>query len=305
MKHTKAWLVGLAALAVTLTGCASASTPPDLEAVHYKGGPLSAKKFKDCLDPSSRSGFDPGDKFIGYPVRQVSYDATGGSDSEAPPFTVVSQDNAEMTVPATITFRLKADCPTLRRMHETIGARYNAGFDASGSSSDQNAGWVAMLNYVIGKPLDTALDRMAQQYKWRDLWNDPSVKTALEKQVNNSISRLVARQAGGDFFTDFSVLIQKPDPVADGLKQAVALEQTQVARSNAAKARADAQRAAAQAQVAVAKAEAARKQADINGFRLPGMSARDAVDSYIRNQMVRKGLNPLQPTYLVSGTNQQ
>lgn len=304
MKHTKAWLAGLALLALALTGCATASTPPDLEAVHYSGGAISAKKFKDCLDPSTRSGFDPGDKYIGYPVRQVSYDATGGSDSEAAPFKVVSKDNAEMTVPATITFRLKADCPTLRKMHETIGARYDAGFDASGSSSDTNEGWVAMLNYVIGKPLDTALDRMAQQYKWRDLWNDPKVKTALERQVNASIQGLVTRQAGGDFFTDFSVLIQKPDPVAEGLKQAVALEQTQVAKANAAKARAEADKAAAEAQVAVARARAETKQADINGYRLPGLSPKDALDGYLRSQMVKRGLNPEQPTYLVNGTNQ-
>jgi regulator of protease activity HflC (stomatin/prohibitin superfamily) len=290
--------------AATLSSCASASTPPDMVALHYQGGTTQAKKFVDCLDPSKRSGFDPGDTFIGYPTRQVSFDATGGKDAEADPFKVVSKDNAELGVPATITFRLKSDCATLRKMHETVGARYNAGFDPNDEdgTGQSNAGWTNLLNYVIGKPLDTSLDRMAQQYRWRDLWNNPAVKTRLETEVNDSISDLVARQAGGDFFEDFSVLVQKPEPTQSGLKEAIALEQTEVAKSQADKARAEADEARARAQVAVARAEAAKKQAEINGYRLKGMSAREAAELYNESLMIEKGLNSRQPTYLVNGT---
>lgn len=293
----------VAGLALTASGCATASTGPDMVAVHYQGGAVSAKKFIDCLDPSRRSGFDPGDSYYGYPTRQVSYDATGGDAAEATPFKVVSDDNAELTVPVTVTFKLKTDCETLRKMHETIGSRYAAYYNPNGSTSDDNAGWKRMLNFVIGKPLDTTLDRVAQQYRWRDIWNNPKVKNEMEQAVNESLDDLVARQAGGDFFEDFSVLVQTPDPVDDNLKKAIADEQASVARANSQEAQARADKAAAEAQEAVARAKAANNRAEIEGFMLRGMSPKDAMEAYLRFQMIEQGLNPLQPTYKVSSTN--
>ncbi len=303
----KRWIAAAFAtvLAVTLTGCATASTEPDLVALHYKGGALSAKEFIDCLPPSSRSGYDPGDNYVGYPTRQVSYDATGGDASEADSFKVVSKDNAEMAVPATVTFTLKTDCETLRKMHETIGSRYAAGFDPEKGTAEAPAGWVNMLNFVIGKPLDSSLDRMAQQYNWRDLWNNPEVKTKLETEVNDSISELVSRQAGGDFFEGFSVLVQKPEPVEQGLKDAISLEQTEVAKSQADKARAEADEARARAQIKVSQADALKQRAEIEGFRLQGMTADEAMDAYLESLMIDKNLNPKQPTYIVGGTRPQ
>lgn len=290
----KRLVLPLIAVAVVFAGCATASTGPDLKAVHYSGGTLSAKKFKDCLDPSTRSGFDPGDKFYAYPTRQVSYDATGGKGSEAKPFTVVSKDNAELYVPATVTFSLDTDCNVLRKFHETIGARYNAYFDASGNSGDDNPDWVKLLNYVIGKPLDTTLDRVAQNYTWREVWNDPAVKTQFEKEVNENIESLVNRQAGGDFFKDFTVLILKPDPKDPGLKQAIADEQNAVAQANAAKAKADADVKTANAQLLLQQAQAKAKQAEINGY--------GGIENYLKHEAIDSGLNPFQPNYIVSGT---
>jgi hypothetical protein len=269
-KRTGVVLAGVALLA---TGCASASTGPDMIDVHYKGGAFSSKKFVDCVDPSTRTGFHPGDKYYGYPTRQISYDATGGDGSESAAFTIVSADNAEMVAPATVTFRLKTDCKTLRRFHETVGSRFDAAFGGSDKSSEYGKGWITMLNFVVGKPLDQALDRAAQGYKWRELWNDPTTKLAVEKQVSSSLSTLVARQADGDFFTDFSVLIQKPDPTNDALKQAVAEEQAAVAQANSEAAKAAAQEAQAKAdaakanaQIAVARAEASKKRAEVEGY---------------------------------------
>lgn len=295
-------IVGGLVPALLLTGCATVSTEPDMIALHYKGGILSEKEFVNCLAPSKRSGFDPGDAYYGYPLRQVSYDATGGKDAEAEPFKVVSKDGAELHVPVTVTFNLKSDCDTLRKMHETIGSRYNAYFEASGKTSDSNKGWVAMLNYVIGKPMDATLDRVAQEHNWRDLWNNPAVKAQLEQEVNENIDDLVTRQADGEFFESFSILIQKPDPVEEGLKNAIATEQTRVAEARAAEAQAMADKARAEAQEAVAKAEAANQRAAIEGFMLQGMSPEEAMRAYLESLMIEKGLNPRQPTYLVNST---
>lgn len=287
-------IVAVAAVASVLTGCATASTGPDLKALHYSGGSFSAKKFKGCLEPSSRSGYDPGDKYVAFPTRQISYDATGGKGSEAKAFTVVSKDNAELYVPATVTFSLDTDCDVLRKFYETIGARYNAGFDASGDSGDPPEGWVDLLNYVIGKPLDTTLDRVAQNYDYRAVWNDPAVKSQFEQEVNQNIETLVNRQAGGDFFKDFTVLILKPDPKDPGLKQAIADEQNAVAQANAAKAKADADVKTAQAQLALQKAQAQAKQAEIQGY--------GGIENFLKHECIEKGCNPYQPIIVPGGS---
>ena len=289
----------IAVLAVVLTGCATASTGSDLKALHYQGGAVSAKKFVDCLEPSTRSGFDPGDKYYAYPTRQVSYDATGGDGAESSRFTVVSKDNAELYVPVTVTFNLITDCETLRKFHETIGARYAAYFDPNGTSADAPGGWVQLLNYVIGKPLDTTLDRVAQNYNYRDVWNDPKVKAEFETEVNDTIQDLVTRQAGGEFFTNFNVLVLKPDPVDDALKSAISEEQAAVAEANAAREKAEADIATAEAEERLAVAQAKAKRAEIAGF--------GGITSYLRYQCIitPECGNPFRDQFLYGGSPQQ
>lgn len=301
MKKIIAALCGI--LALVLTGCASASTPADLKGVHYSGGRTQAKKFKDCLEPSSRSGWDPGDKFFLYPTRQISYDATGSVDSESDRFKVVSKDNAELYVPVTVTFNLKTDCETLRKFHETVGSRYSA-FIESGSdindddnttSADVPNGWVKMLNYVIGKPLDVTLDRVAQDYDYRSVWNDPKVKVQMEAAVNANLQALVTRQAGGDFFENFNVLILKPDPVDENLKAAISDEQAAVAQANAEKAKAEADTATATAQERLALAQARTKKAEIEAY--------GGVEAYLRYQCIQTATcgNPYRDQLLYGG----
>lgn len=284
---------------VILSGCASASNPADLKSVHYSGGATQAKKFKDCLNPSERSGYDPGDKFYAYPVRQIVYNASGDKGSERGRFSVVSQDNAELYVPVQLTFRLDTDCEVLRQFHEAIGSRYKA-YITSGDSSDYPDGWVQLLNDVIGKPLDTTLDRVAQQYPWREVWNDPTVKAEMEAEVSKNIEALVNRQAGGDFFKDFTVLISKPDPINPALVDAIAEEQAGIAQANAAKAKAeaDAETATAKAkadlitaksQKALAEAEAETKRQEIAGY--------GGIEAFLKHEMIERGLNPYQPSY--------
>lgn len=300
VKKFAAQTIAVALLMVgALTGCAAESLPNDLKALHYQGGELSSKKFVDCVEPSTRSDFSIGDSYPAYPTRQVSFDATGGSGAESSRFTVVSKDNAELYVPATVTFNLITDCDTLRKFHETIGARFNADFEASGSSSDVPQGWVDLLEYVIGKPLDTTLDRVAQNYNYRDVWNNPKVKAEFEAEVNNNISELVARQAGGEFFENFNVLILKPDPVDPELKGAIADEQAAVAQAKAAKAKAQADTATAKAQQKLAIAEAKSKRAEIKGF--------GGIQAYLQYQCIitPECGNPFRDQFLYGGAPRQ
>ena len=265
---------------------------------------MSAKKFIDCLEPSNRSGFDPGDGYYFYPTRQISYEASQEKNSERGRFTVVSDDNAELYVPIRVTMQLDTKCETLRKFHEEIGARYNAYIEDGNDSSDYPQGWIDLLNDVVGKPLDATVDRVAQKYEWREVWNNEEVRVEMEDEIEKSIEGMVNAQSGGDFFTDFTVLVNKPDPVNPALKDAIANEQTKVADGQAREAEAKADKAVAEAQEAVKRAEAANKRAEIEGYRLDGMTNKEALEAYLESLRIAAGLNSEQPTYIVGGTRQ-
>lgn len=273
-----------AAAVISLAGCSSVSTAADQVALHYKGGSMSSKTFEKCVPNSKKEWDGPGDSHFSYPASQRVYDATGTEGAESQPFTVVSEDNAELQVPVTVTFTLITECQTLREFHERLGNRYGAYMDGD----DTTDGWVRMLNLVIGKPLDTTLDRIAQEYTWRELWNDPTAKTAIESEINADLAALVERQAGGVYFEGFSALIQKPDPINAGLKDAIAQEQTSVAKSKAQEAQAKADEARALAEIAVAEAEASKRKAEIAGY--------GSVENYLKAKALEKGINPWQPS---------
>ena len=293
----------MAALALLLTGCSTTSAPADLKGVHYSGGATQAKKFKDCIEPSSRD-FSPGDRYYYYPTRQISYEASESGNAERGRFKVVSSDSAELYVPVRLTFRLDTDCTVLREMHEEVAARYDAAIqadvtdDGETTSADYPSGWVDMLNDIIGKPLDNTLVRVASEYEWRDVWNDDAVRLEMQTEVRESIEGLVNEQAGGDFFRDFTVLIQKPEPVDGNLVQAIADEQAGIAQARAAEAKAQADVATAKAQEALAAAEARAKREEINGF--------GGVEEYLRYLCVTTPScgNPYRDQFLYGGSPQ-
>lgn len=294
MKRIFGVIAGVIALAFVATGCSSVSTDTDQVALHYEGGQFSSRTFSSCVPVSKKSWFGPGDHYYVYPTSQRVYDATGREGAESQPFKVVSKDNAELTIPVSVNFTLKTACDgkksILVKFHNAFGNRYHAYWDSGDSSDEVPAGWITLLNKVMGQPLDTTLDRIAQEYNWRDLWNNPQVKLEIEKQINENLATLVKRQTGGvQYFEGFSALVQKPEPTNPDLTAAISSEQAGVAQANSAKAQADADTAKAQAQVAVAKAEAAKKQAEIDGF--------GGIENYLKFQCIQAGCNPYQPSY--------
>lgn len=281
-------VVVLAAIAgASLT---NVSTAADQRALHYKGGALSSKKFASCVPASTRAWHGPGDKHYLYPTNQRIFEATGVAGSDGEVIKVVSKDNVELSVPVSINFTLKTDCDTLRRFHEVLGNRYQAYMDGDSTS----AGWRNMLRIVVQQPLDTTLDRIAQNYEWRKLYNDPVVKAELERQVNEQIASIVKRQTNNEeFFTNWSALVQKPTPTNVELVQAIAAEQNNVAQANAARAKAEADEAAARAQVAVAVADAEKRKAEILGY--------GGIEQYLKARCIERGCNPYQPTIIGPG----
>lgn len=290
-------VIGLLALA----GCSTVSTESDQVALGYNKGSFSSKTFDKCIPASAREVDGPSDQHFVYPTSQRSYDATGRDGSDSAAFTVVSKDNAELRAPVTVTFTLNTSCEKvtvdgkeypggiLQLFHERLGNRYGAYWnsDEEGDAGSEGApkGWVNLLNFAIGQPLDTGLDRVAQGYEWRKLWNDPATKTDVERQLSEQIQGLVDQQTGAPsgehFFTGFRVLVQKPDPTNEALKQAVASEQAAVAQANSARAKADADRLAAQAQIAVAQARAAATRAEIDAMGADAWIKKYAIDNKI------------------------
>lgn len=287
----------LAVLAIFgMTACSSVSTQSDIVSLHYSGGPFSSIDFQDCVPASTKDYNGPGDKYYNYPISQRDYDATGGDGADANPVVVTSSDNAELSVPLVINFELVSDCDTLVDFHENLGNRYHAYWDKDAKSDESPAGWGELLRKKMGTPAAETLRRVAQKYPWRAVWNDPDVKREMETEIQQNIAELVNRQAGGEYFEGFEVLMSKPDPVNQGLKDAIAQEQQSVAKANSEKIAAEAEvttakakAEVAEAQLRIAQAEARKRAAEIQGY--------GGSEAYLKKLAIDNGLNPYQPTY--------
>ena len=199
---------------VAAAGCGTISTAPDQVGLEYKGGPLSATRFDRCVGASTRDIQAPGDTNVVLPAGQRTFDFSGAHGSDSSPIGVVSKDNVSMTVSGVATFSLNVRCEVLRSFWERIGRKYHV---------DGDDGWVAMLNTYFKQPLDRAMDQEAKKYDWQQLYTSADVKEQWEAAVGALAVRLVAEQAGGQFFCgpnytgtgacgSFALTLQNPVP---------------------------------------------------------------------------------------------
>lgn len=241
----------------------------------------------ECLEPETNSSQLFNTVFM-YPARQISYEARTNEGSERGPFVVVSsaEEPAELEVPLTVTFDLTDDCDQLKDFHRKIGTKYQAWVVKDGESTD-SGGWVSLLHYAIGEPTEVTLQRLAQRYTWREIWNDDEVRQQFEQELQNQLPTRIEQRVEGPFIENVRVSVGKPDPVDDGLKAAIAEEQKAVAQANAAREGAEARVAQAQAETREAEERAKQKAAEIAGY--------PSVDDYLKAQLINKGGNPYQP----------
>ena len=196
----------LAAIAV-LTGCSSVSTQPDQNALHYQGGAIfpAAHTFVECISPNKQKYIGPGDSSYDYPAGQRTWKFDDHGD--AGPIKVVSSDNVTMTVSGTLTFNLTGDCNLLRKFHEQIGIKHQPIM-----SGDKTAeGWVQLIGVYIDQPLRTTISNVAGGYKATELYNSSAVRQKFEDAVDQDLEAQVKNLAGEDYFTNFHVVVQKPD----------------------------------------------------------------------------------------------
>jgi hypothetical protein len=229
-------LTGAAALAlgaVVLTGCSSVSTAPDQVALHYSGGPFSSTEFKDCVSTSTKAWDGPGDAHFVYPAGQRTYDfkgdGSGGADS--PALAVVAggtgekgkDTQVELRQEGTLTFTFSTtDCESLRSFHEKIGLKYGA--DKAGLKQLNE-----LLDVYLGGPLQRALSEATQGVDWKTYYSDATVRNEVEKRATELLPGYVQELSGGEFFSNFSVQLQRPTlpaELSDALKATqVAIEQ--------------------------------------------------------------------------------
>lgn len=252
----------------------------------------SDTKMTECIPSGDTKNELSNDTYF-YPSRQISWDATGDPGSERKPYIVVSSKEApaELNVPVTVTFDMTSDCELLKQFHTQLGTKYTAWMVDNGNGGMKTTqGWIDLLDFVVGQPTNNTLIRLSQQYTWQQIWNDDSVRTNFQATLQKELPAAVkARCDGKEYFTNFQVVVGKPDPADPKLKDAIAQQQTSVAQANAARQAADAQVATAEAQTKVAQQQALQKQAEIAGY--------PTVEDYLKAQAIDKGMNPYQPNF--------
>lgn len=249
-------------------------------------------KLIECIPSGTNKNEFSNDVYY-YPSRQISWDATGGKDAERGPYVVVSSKEApaDLNVPVIVTFDMTSNCDLLKKFHTQLGTKYSAWMHEDGDGNYVTGqGWIDLLNFVVGQPTENTLIRIAQKYPWQQIAFDDTVRVeflqALQKELPAAVK---ARCDGEEYFSNFQITVNKPDPVDPKLKEAIAQQQSAVQQANAARQAAEAQVATAKAQTEVARQEALQKQAEIAGY--------PSVEDYLRAQAIAQGMNPFQPNY--------
>lgn len=214
------------------TGC-SASTEPDQVGLQYGAGPIESTKFAACVKPSEREGLGVFDKFYSYPAGTRTY--TFDDPGDRGPVEIADKDGQPLSVSGILTFSLNTECEVLQKFHERIGIKY-------GASSDGVKQWDEVLADYLGQPLRSAMRDAAAGYTWRELYSDAGKRTKWENKVKELLPEYVKDLAEGDFFGNFTLLSQVPQPGSNLLKQ-ITEQNTQVERLNTIQAQKEAQAA--------------------------------------------------------------
>lgn len=203
------------------TGC-SASTNPDQVGLQYGAGPIEATEFTACTKQSEREGLGIFDEFYAYPAGTRTY--TFDDPGDRGPIEIADKEGQPLTVSGVLTFSLNTDCEVLQQFHERIGLKY-------GASENGVTEWGELLADYLGQPMRSAMRDAAATYTWRELYSDATKRTAWENEVKDLLPEYVNDLAEGDFFRNFTLLAQVPQPGRNLLAQ-ITEQNTQEERLN-------------------------------------------------------------------------
>lgn len=304
----------LAVTACALLAIASCSsdtvTDPSMRSLRYESGATQGGEFVECVEPGKK--LTTNDTLYPYPFTQREavwdsdhYGDNGTGSADYPDLEVFDQDGIPAYLKVKAQFFLNTDCEpvtidgreyeggTLQVFHEFIGKTREAYFTDEGKSSD---GWVwAMTNYLAG-PTDKLANRAARGYTVEDIWRKTSVHDAIAEAIEDELQDSVDGEMQTDlsFYKNFSISVFGAVPDEDFRKLFQERKTAQI-RAETAETNQEARVAEAEADAAVARAEAQILKAEIAGY--------GSVEAYNDAQMIKKGMNPRQPTYLVGGTS--
>lgn len=291
-------LLAVVAGSLALTGCVGPTPEQQTITLQYEGGRFirTAPDFSRCVVGGQRGDYDYGGSSYTYPANQRVVDFTGGDGADRGPITIVSKDGIEMSVGGSLQYQLNTECDgdggVIREFHEELGRRYDASFDDGPDSIP--TGWREIQRLYLETPLETAMDRAAQNYNWLDLYKNPETKVAWENDVRKALPNEVNRSTPGEaeFYLFLEPRIGAPNPAGergDAVKAAITAGEQRVAEAKAREAEARANEAAARAQIAVSRAQAEARRQEIAGYG----SAR----AYNEAKAIERGINPYQPSY--------
>lgn len=281
-------------------------TDPSYRTLRYEGGDFAGSKFKECMGDGEKIASN--DKFYSYPTtqREDVWDSnnfeTGNKSADNTDLVLTDKNGVTVNAKVKVDFFLNTSCDpvtvdgktykggTLEAFHELIGKTRGAYFNVGKSgTAAYSSGWIwAMTNY-ISNPLENQLNVEARQTTADKMWLDPAEKTRMENELEAKLPDLInaGMETDLDFYKIANIQITSLTPGDDYLNLFKARQSAKI----------DAQTAQINkhSQVVAADAAAAVKRAAVLGYKLPGMSYRDAVDAYLRAQAIDAGMNPYQP----------
>lgn len=298
----KKFLPVLALLAAVLVGCTQIQPGWQGVSVDDWGAP----SITGCAKEETQE-VTVLDSVYKYPARDISWDATSDQNAnpERPPYTVLSnsKDQAYMQVPVYLVFDLTTDCEKLKQFHRDLGTKYEAW------EGGKDGGWVQLLDFVVGQPLEQTLLAVSQKYTYQQIWNDEKVREEYRKAIQDALPAAAEQKAGQQYFEGFTVTIGQPYPQDERLINLRADEQKALsearteeikltAGANAREKAAQAELAAANAEVAAKEAEARKREAEIRAFG----EGPEAINAYLRDQCQRtQGCKQYDPAPVVVG----
>ena len=298
MKVNRKLAAVLAAVSVGLVGCSSINPGQQAVLVDSWGAPT----VSDCAKEETMVSYF-GNTIRLFPARQITWDANNDPGAERGPYTALSKPasappapdappdpnfstgQAEMAVPVTITFDLTTDCEKLKTFYRDYATQDSGWLNDDGGVSD---GWKKLLTRVVSQPAEQAIIAVTQKYPWQKVWNDEEVRREYVTALQNQLPKESAARTGGqEYFTGFKVIVGKPYPTDQSLRDNVALIQTNQAKADAERirltAQANAEKAAAEAQQAAAAAQQAAEKAKADVTKAQ-IGAYPDIDAYLRAQ---------------------
>lgn len=222
MKYKK-FIAASAIALMGLTGCTVTNPNPDENGILYDKGPIRDTEFSTCVAPGEKKFSSLMDESFTYPAGQ-RYFVFSNEGGDRPPYEAPTKDAVTVGVEGQMRFELTGDCELLQQFHEKIGLR-NKG----------DEGWNTILTTYLSQPLNRAISEVTQTMDWQALYSEADAKAQWEKRVMEKLNIYINQAAGGDYFQNIALTLQKPilpEELTKALQAAQTAQQENIAQQS-------------------------------------------------------------------------